>query len=419
VPAVFGLNALCGQHRRSCRDQCRLLGRADCIFCGQVAVAVSSWFLFLPFCLFLPPLLIVGTMNCFSVRLVALAGLLSVGFLDSFGSAAESFPSAFVPVPGRGQKIDYLGDTFEDEDWTFFHAHPKSSREEDGMARGPLGRSANGRLQEGPERGQPDMLEVIRTPAGGLPGSRHALLVRTLHSGVPGTYSLAVQQDDLICGITTRLGTQIPVREIPSCVVRVWLPPAAEWENRSGPHFGIRVGLRTTTMEPNRGLFAVGSSPVVEPYWPGMWIHFRSETSKGVEADSALIKVRGDRRGIDFRVKDIPAEQFGWWTFGISLSADGQVHYFASPGVDDLTPADYLTSQYPYGFQAERLNSFFFNACNLNDGHSWSTPFVLDDPAVYIVDSARVENLVERREAYESRRQQKRSARQGASGSVR
>ncbi len=330
--------------------------------------------------------------------------------------AADSPLTQVVPVPGAGTPIDFLGDTFEDQDWKFFHNHPKSSREEDGQARGPLGGSANRRLQEGPERGQPDLLETIATPSGGLAGSSRALLLRTLHSGVPGTYSQSVQQDDLICGITSRLGSQIPVQEIPSCVVRVWLPPAADWENRSGPHFGIRLGVRTTTLEANRGFFASGKSAVVEPYWPGMWIHFRSETSRGVDTDSALVKVRGDRRGIDFPVKDIPAEQFGWWTFGMSLSADGQVHYFASPGVDDLTTADHLTSQFPYGFRAERLNSFFFNVCNLNDGQTWSTPFVIDDPAVFVVNAGRVEQLVDRREAYEQRRQ-RRSA--GRSRSIR
>jgi hypothetical protein len=345
------------------------------------------------------------------------AAFVATLFVPTFCQAADPLVSYRAPVPGAGRQIEFLGDTFEDEEWAFFHNHPKSSREEDGQARGPLGGSANRRLQEGPERGQPDLLETIATPPDGLAGSSRALLLRTLHSGVPGTYSRAVHQDDLICGITTRLGSQIPVQEIPSCVVRVWLPPASEWEDRSGPHFGIRLGVRTTTLEANRGFFASGTSAVVEPYWPGMWIHFRSETSRGVEADSALIKVRGDRRGIDFPVKDISAKQFGWWTFGMSLSADGQVHYFASPGVDELTAADHLTSQYPYGFRAEQLNSFFFNVCNLDDGHTWSTPFVIDDPSVYVVHSTRVEQLVDRREAYEQRRYRRRSA--GRSRSVR
>ena len=337
--------------------------------------------------------------------------LFIVAFFVADVLALDYSPSTTaVPVPGSGSKIDFVGDTFEEDDWKFYHNHPKSSREEDGRARGPLAFSGNRRMQEGPERGQPDLLEVIKTPPNGLPESKHALLIRTLHSGVPGTYSRTVQQDDLICGITTRLGSQIPVHEIPSCVVRVWLPPAEQWENRSGPHFGIRVGVRTTKLERNRGFFASGTSSVVEPYWPGMWIHFRSETSRGVESDSALIKVRGDHRGIDFPVKNIPADQFGWWTLGMSLSPDGQIHYFARQGVDDLTSKDHLTSQFPYSFRAERLNSFFFNSCNLNDGTTWSTPFVIDDPSVYVVNSARVMQLVQRREAYELRRKQKRSA---------
>ncbi|MBT6054659.1 MAG: hypothetical protein HOH16_04420, partial [Planctomycetaceae bacterium] len=80
---------------------------------------------------------------------------------------------------------------------------------------------------------------------------------------------------------------------------------------------------------------------------------------------------------------------------------------------------DHLTSQFPYGFRAERLNSFFFNACNLNDGITWSTPFVIDDPSVHVVNSTRVMQLVERREAYELRRQRKRSAYKNYRNSVR
>ncbi|MBT4887089.1 MAG: hypothetical protein HON07_07730, partial [Planctomycetaceae bacterium] len=39
---------------------------------------------------------------------------------------------AMVPVPGNGSKIEFLGDTFEEDGWKFIHNHPKSSREEDG-----------------------------------------------------------------------------------------------------------------------------------------------------------------------------------------------------------------------------------------------------------------------------------------------
>ena len=69
----------------------------------------------------------------------------------------------------------------------------------------------------------------------------------------------------------------------------------------------------------------------------------------------------------------------------MSFTTDGAVHYFASPGVDDLTSADYITSQYPYGYHAESFETFFFNVANMDDGKTWSTPWVIDDPTLYCV----------------------------------
>jgi hypothetical protein len=90
-------------------------------------------------------------------------------------------------------------------------------------------------------------------------------------------------------------------------------------------------------------------------------------------------------------------DQFGWWTLGMSFTADGSVHYFARPGVEPLTAADHLTSQYPYSFRAVRFRTFFFNVCNKDDGYSWSTPFVIDDPELYVVHANRVNTLVARK----------------------
>ena len=56
-------------------------------------------------------------------------------FLGTDVLALDYSPSATsVPVPGSGAKIDFLGDTFEEDGWKFFHNHPKSSREEDGTS---------------------------------------------------------------------------------------------------------------------------------------------------------------------------------------------------------------------------------------------------------------------------------------------
>ncbi len=327
----------------------------------------------------------------------------------SFGRCLSAAVSALILVntasaarplvPGTGTKIEYVGDDFEDTSWNFIHKFPKSSREQDERLRSPTGISTNGRWVEGPERGQPDHMQIVPTPAGGLAGSNHALLVRTLNSGIPGYISNDTQQDDIVANSLARVGT-IPVGEMPSAVVRVFLPPADEWENRSGPHFGFRISTSTltTTSQSKSGFFG-GSRTVTEnePYWPGLWIHFRSKGHKGANEDSAFLTYRGANRCRDIRSKVIPVEQFGWWTMGLSVTPEGMVHYYAKPGVEDLTAADYITSQFPYGFSAQRLRTFFFDVCNRNDGKSWSTPFVIDDPAFYLVNSARVEQIVERK----------------------
>ena len=316
----------------------------------------------------------------------------------------KGYRSGQVPVPGTGKLIDYVGDDFETPGWKFVHNMPKSSKELNERSNGPMAYSVNRRWSEGPERGQPDLLKVIDTPANGLAGSTKALQISTIRSGIPGLNTNDVQQDDLILNVAARIGSTIRAHEAPNCVVRVFLPEPSLWEDRSGPHFGIRLGVRTTAEKPREGLFAFGTSMQNEPYWPGIWIHFNSETSRGVEQDSALLKIRSNTRGGDFKSREIPIEEFGWWTFGMSVSADGRIHYFAKPGIDDLTKEDHLTSQFPYGYSAERLNSFFFNICNRNNGRTWSTPFVIDDPQVFVVNSRRVDQLVERKLQNEQRR---------------
>ncbi|MHB8969725.1 MAG: hypothetical protein ACYC3X_06080 [Pirellulaceae bacterium] len=305
-------------------------------------------------------------------------------------------------VPGTGKLIEYVGDKFEDAEWSFVQAGPKSSDENDKQSRYPLGYSVNRRWFEGPERGYPDQLKVVATPEGGLSGSEHALMMRTLHSGVPGYASSDVQQDDLIVDCISRLGSSIPVSEVPNCVVRVYLPPDDQWENRTGPHFGFRTGVTTTTQKPKSGgFFSAGTEVTSEPYWPGMWIHYRRPADRKEGLAPAFIKVRGNNMGRDFHVLDI--KEFGWWTLGMSLTGDGMVHYYASPGVDALTAQDYLTSQFPYSFRAERFRTFFFNVCNRNDGRTWSTPFVIDDPQLFLVNASRVESIVQRKQQAQQR----------------
>ncbi|MEM9657528.1 MAG: hypothetical protein AAF961_04120 [Planctomycetota bacterium] len=312
---------------------------------------------------------------------------------------AQRGPSRAV-VPGTGTEIEFAGDDFEDPSWNFIHRMPKSSREQDEQTRGPKGTSVNGRWNEGPERGQPDQIETVAVPPFGLAGSERALLLRTLRSGIPGYNSNDVQQDDLVANCISRIGT-IPVSEIPSFTVRVYMPPFEEWENRSGPHFGIRGSASTTVTEKSGGFFS-RTETKAEPYWPGMWINFRSETSRRNDSDSAYLTVRGNTRGQDFRAAEI--KEPGWWTFGMSFTGDGMVHYYAKPGIEDLTASDHITSQFPYSFRAERFRTYFFNVCNRNSGRTWSTAFVIDDPKLFVVHSRRVEQVVARKQQAAVRR---------------
>ncbi|MEE2640526.1 MAG: hypothetical protein VX768_07870 [Planctomycetota bacterium] len=283
-------------------------------------------------------------------------------------------------IPGTGRKIESVGDDFEDEDWKYNFRMPKSSENIDKRQRGPFGRSENDRWYEGVKRGDPDIIKRVATPSGGIAGSQGALLLKTLNTGIPGRQSFKLQQDDFICNIHDKIGKTAVSKE-PNCVVRVYLPPVDTWENRTGPHFAFRIALEATVNKPRKGFLAVGSAKTNEIFWPGMFIEFVSKRS-GQPHDYAWIRIRGDRLGHDFR--GIQITRAGWWTLGMSVSSDGAVHYFAKPGVDDLTAADHITSQVPYGYRAERFRTFFFNVCNGDNGKTWSTDWVIDDPTLYL-----------------------------------
>lgn len=300
-------------------------------------------------------------------------------------TAAQRASSAPV-VPGTGQPLPQVGDDFEDPNWGFVHNFPKSSEEIDELKRHPTGFATNRRWYEGIKRGQPDFLKRVPTPEEGLPHSQGALLIRTRDSGVPGRRSYKMEQDDFVLNCHQNLRSTIPVSQSPNCVVRVYMPPFEQWENRNGPSFGFRVAVQTHAWkEPDepRGFFNSRKKEFLkEVYWPGLFVQFRSETDPRFENDSAYFTIRGNQRGADFRGPQIT--QTGWWTMGISCSPDGQIHYYAKPGVDDLTPEDRIGSQYPYGYKAEQFRTMFFNVCNRDDGRTWSTPWIIDDATIYV-----------------------------------
>ena len=281
-------------------------------------------------------------------------------------------------LPGTGEFIAKVGDDFEDPNWAYTYNNPKNSYELDGRARNPAGFANNRRWFEGPLRGHPDELKRVPTPEGGLPGSEGALLMRSLFTGAPGVASGRNQQDDLIINVRERMGGMIPIGWLPSVVVRVYMPPFDEWEKRTGNTLGFRAGMRGSRP---------GGKKAIEDYWPGMFIYFRSKSDRRNKQDSAYFLVRGDRNGRDFKGPEIT--ETGWWTLGMSFTADSQVHYYASPGVDDLTPADRISSQVPYGFRCQYFDTFFFDLISGDNGRTWSTSWIIDDPSLYLLRQPR------------------------------
>jgi len=294
---------------------------------------------------------------------------------------------AIAVVPGTGTRMESFGDDFEDVEWKFVHNFPKSSKEIDERVRNPTGYSMNGKWGEGLKRGQPDIIERVPTPPGGLAGSKGALMMRSLVTGQPGRTSWKMQQDDLI--IKSGNMGHLPVSMTPNAVVRVYMPPFEQWENATGSSFGIRASVIAegpSRDKPRRGLFSRrrrSRGTEIETYYPGFFIQFNSETDRRYEEDSAVMIIRGDSYGRDFNGPMIT--QTGWWTFGMSFTPDGRVHYYASPGVDDLTAEDHIGTHRPQGVKVLKFKTVFFNVVNRDNGRDWSTQWIVDDPQLFVI----------------------------------
>ena len=303
---------------------------------------------------------------------------------------AFAFTNLVMPVqaqvvPGTGQQIVEVFDDFEDPAWNFNLNLPKASANLDKTERHPSGFADNRLFLESLYRGTPDFVRRIETPAGGIPGSKGSLAMQTLHSGVPGHISNTFQQDDLIAGVQQKLGYMMPVSWTPSYVCRVYVPPFEKWERRNGSHFGFRADCLTTissTKSMGRFFKNMGTTRKQEQYWPGFFIQLNTKQMTGQKEDSAVILIRSDERG-----HEVPGPKIthpGWWTLGMSFTADGRVHYYAREGVANLTSKDHLYSGFPYDYRCEQTSTYFFNIVNQDDGRTWSTRWIVDDPKVYV-----------------------------------
>lgn len=290
-------------------------------------------------------------------------------------------------VPGTGTRIAEVGDDFEDPAWAYNANLPKVFNHDDtALAKNqPLGRAVNNRWYEGSKRGQPDVIQWVATPPAGLPGSTGALYLQSQQTG--GNYpSRTQQQDDFVCNVHEMIG-RTPVSRGPSVVTRVWLPPMENWERRSGCHFAFRIALESDSYgSTSYGRFRqVSSSDEDGIYWPGFFLNrdLRPDPSgktAGVDRLQFWMKATSN----SMRIDGPEVTQLGWWTLGLSVTPNGEVHYFAKPGTGDLTAEDHIASAFPFGYRAVRFRSFFFNVCSGDDGSTWSTPFIVDDSFVYL-----------------------------------
>lgn len=298
-------------------------------------------------------------------------------------SQANGAPSAgSMPVPGTGFKVSKVGDDFEDPEWKYNARAPKSSSENDKNQRLPAGESTNNRWFEPIMRGQPDLVKRIATPAGGVEGSEGSLYLASIYSGIPGRPSGAVEQDDFCANAMEVMGGLTPISWQPNCFCRVYVPPVEKWEHRVGASFGYRVGVRATHNAKKTG--------DKEEYWPGMFLRMENRVVENKNQRYLRVQVRANEYG-----QDVPGpiiESPGWYTMGMSLTANGAVHYFYRPGVEALTAEDRIASYYPYGYRAAQFETFFFNVLCRDNGRTWSTPWVVDDAFLYMSTPPR--NLV-------------------------
>jgi hypothetical protein len=332
-------------------------------------------------------------LRSFRARIACVAALASINL------ANPDFADAQKLIPGTGTKIEAASDDFEDPKWTYVPQNPKSSEEDDKYERLPAGYTTNRKWYEGIKRGHPDIVKRVDTPEGGPEGSKGAMLLLTLKSGIPNRVTYRPMQDDFVANVVSNVNGLIHVSRKPSVVTRVYMPPFEKWEQRTGNTFGYRIACRGIPTRRTNSEYGNGDG--TETYWPGFFIWYNAPNAQQKTEASANFLIRGGPVGQDVRGPKI--EKTGWWTMGISCSPDGMIHYYAKPGLEDLTDKDWLASYFPYGYRCTMFETHFFNVINMDDGKSWSTPWIVDNASVYYTPAAtqqqpqRQQNTVQQR----------------------
>jgi len=208
-------------------------------------------------------------------------------------------------VLGRTDRLNELCDYFEDTSWSY---NPQTEEFYKKLWRGGSG------------RGIPELLKRVTTPTGGKDGSKYALEICTNETEIYKDKNLT-QEDLLTAEYEQILKRKLTRADQPVFIVRVWLPPFDQWGDQRS--FGFR---HESFLE----------NGVKDQHYSTIWLVYdRSMKPK------PFFKYRIGTNELFYEVYDPRLiEQDGWWTIAIAFDKNGFCHYYAHPGVGDLTEKD-------------------------------------------------------------------------------
>lgn len=272
-------------------------------------------------------------------------------------------------VLGRTVCLNYLGDDFEDMNWSYdYQNHISSNR---------LWRS-------GSCDGEPELLARVPTPEKGKNGSTGALEIRTntIEQFDDGTSTGHFGMEKLLTVEYEQiLKRKLTCVDQPVFIIRVWLPPFDQWLRKDPEQDLYEIGFRHEVF-PKKG----------SKYYPSIFLHHERSLPKPCFIVRIFPMDTGEQNR-DILVKYI--DQQYWWTLAIAFDADGVDHYYAHPGVDIPTEKDEIFNTGIFrnenGIETPSMDYVFYSFFHLGypETGNVSPRFVIDDYEVWVVNQAK------------------------------
>ncbi|MFH1507170.1 MAG: hypothetical protein ABIG46_01910 [Candidatus Omnitrophota bacterium] len=278
-----------------------------------------------------------------TIRLVILhlMLLLLISGVESKAGETTDIPN----VLGRNHRLNDLCDDFEDVNWYFDYDKRESNN---GLWKANTGDN---------DKGEPEILKRVSPPAGGIIGSTGALVIQT---NIPE--KVVDKNKDQEDSESTGTGQHKLSREKqPVFIVRVYLPPFAEWGDYYS--FGFRI-------------LAYGNAPHDTPAVPSIWIRYEGKI-KGAHFYFRIF----DKQGMPVEVIGKPIKQYGWWTLAIAFDQNGNSRFYAKPGVEPLSNSDKMFDTNNNNLLIDYIGHSFFSLGYTNG--NLSPRIVVDDYEVW------------------------------------